>query len=76
MRDETATRGGNRIGEYPSPVVTITCDRCGRRERYPLSAVIAAYGYDAAGPDVLRAETIDCEHRGVKLRHADPCTAV
>ena len=47
--------GSRSLGEFPSAVVHIECQRCGRDGSYRLDGLLARFGPDAALPDVLMA---------------------
>ncbi len=63
--------GSLALAEYPSPVVRIECERCGRAGSYRLDGLVARFGADAAPPDVLMA-LASCERRADFSR---PCGA-
>jgi hypothetical protein len=54
--------GSRSLGEFPFDVVRIDCERCGRAGRYALAGLLARFGADAAGPDVLM-ELAQCDRR-------------
>ena len=54
--------GSRSLGEFPSTVVRIECQRCGRAGSYRLDGLLARFGPDAALPDVLMA-LATCERR-------------
>jgi hypothetical protein len=54
--------GSLSLGEFPLDVARIECPRCGRAGRYAKAGLIARFGADAAGPDVLMALAA-CERR-------------
>jgi hypothetical protein len=57
------------LGEYPKPIVRLTCSRCDRKGQYRKETLIAQYGPDVTMPD-LRHLIAKCE-RHDKL--GDPC---
>ncbi len=59
------------LGDFPSPVVPIDFERCGRARRYRLDGLEARFGADAPLPDVLLALAA-CERRADFSR---PCGA-
>jgi hypothetical protein len=54
--------GSRSLGEFPHAVVRIDRERCGRAGRYALAGLLARFGEEAAGPDVLM-ELAACERR-------------
>jgi hypothetical protein len=64
-------KGSRWLGEFPSNVVRIDCERCGRAGSYRRDGLVARFGADAALPDVLIA-LASCERRGDFSR---PCGA-
>ena len=58
-------RNGSRsLGEFPSNVVRIGCERCGRAGSYRRDGLVARFGADIALPDLLLA-LASCERRAV-----------
>jgi hypothetical protein len=60
--------GSHSLGEFPSKVVRIDCERCGRTGSYRLDGLVARFGVDAALPDVLTA-LASCEQTSLGRRH-------
>ena len=54
--------GSHSLGDFPSAVVRIDCERCGRAGSYGRDRLISRFGADAALPDVLMA-LAECERR-------------
>ena len=54
--------GSHSLGDFPSAVVRIDCERCGRAGSYGRDRLISQFGADAALPDVLMA-LAECERR-------------
>jgi hypothetical protein len=53
-----ATILGDLIGKLDA--VRVTCERCGRNNRYRLESLIAEHGGDVSEPDWLAQLTADC----------------
>jgi hypothetical protein len=49
--------GSHSLGEFPSDVVRIECERCGRAGRYRIDGLIERFGADAALPDSALAHS-------------------
>jgi hypothetical protein len=69
-------RGGgpavkHTLGDFPHDPVRVECLRCGWRGRYRKAGLIARFGADMAGADVLSA-LASCEKR---KNYGDPCGA-
>jgi hypothetical protein len=43
-----------KISEFPFEMVRLACDRCSRRGQYRRATLIARFGPDTVGPEVLR----------------------
>jgi hypothetical protein len=43
--------------------LVVACSRCDRRGRYSLTELIAKYGRDKSGIELLREFSADCPHR-------------
>jgi len=54
--------GSVALADYPSDVVHLACERCGRRGQYHKATLIRQHGADVALPDLLR-EIARCERR-------------
>ena len=61
----------NTLVEFPFDSVRIECLRCCRAGRFAKARLIARFGADAKGPDVLM-ELAQCEKR---KNYGDPCGA-
>ena len=46
--------GSRSLGEFPSDVVRIECERCGRAGSYRRDGLMARFGVDIALPGVRR----------------------
>ena len=55
--------GSLQLREYPTPIVRLSCEKCGRAGQYPKRNLIARYGADIRLPD-LREEISQCERHG------------
>ena len=47
-------------GTYPSDIVTVQCDECGRIGRYRRQTLIDRFGADTPMPDIL-SDITDCQ---------------
>ena len=63
--------GAFTLSDVRSPVLTVVCDPCGRRERHDVERLTRQYGWDAK----LVRLTADCPKRGSVSIH-DRCKAV
>jgi hypothetical protein len=54
--------GSLQLREYPSNLVRLSCEKCGRAGQYPKQNLIARYGADIRLPD-LREEIAVPAHR-------------
>ena len=61
--------GSLQLSEYPTELVRLSCEKCGRDGRYRKQNLIERYEADIRLPD-LREETAQCERR--ELMH-DAC---
>jgi hypothetical protein len=52
--------GSLTLREYPTEMVRLACERCGRAGQYRKESLIAQFGPDIALPD-LRHEIANCE---------------
>jgi hypothetical protein len=52
--------GSIKLCDYPTDMVRLACDRCGRTGQYRKDNLIAQFGPDIALPD-LRHEIAKCE---------------
>jgi hypothetical protein len=52
--------GATLLSDVRSPVLTVVCAPCGRRERYDVERLIRQYGWDAKLTDLLAALVADC----------------
>ena len=57
------SRNHPNIGNFPTDPIEIECDECVRHGRYFKAALIKRYGEDLVLPDLLRADSGDCEKR-------------
>ena len=72
----TMTRDGAfTLSDVRSPVLTVVCEPCGRRERYDVERLIRQYGWDGKLTDLLARLTVDCPKRGSASVY-DRCKAV
>lgn len=55
-------------------VVHVTCDKCGRKGRYPVARLIEQRGRDGKMPDLLTEITTDCPKKRVG-NMSDMCAA-
>jgi hypothetical protein len=55
--------GSLTLREYPTEMVRLACERCGRAGQYRKDSLIEQFGPDIALPD-LRHEIAKCERRG------------
>jgi hypothetical protein len=55
--------GSLHLYEYPTPIVRLSCEKCGRAGQYPKRDLIARYGADIRLPD-LREEIAKCRRLG------------
>jgi hypothetical protein len=67
--------GSLQLRDYPSEIVRLSCEKCGRRGQYRKQTLIERYGADMRLPD-LREEIAQCERRGrmhdvCMVRYAD-----
>jgi len=60
--------GALQLRDYPSDVVRLSCEKCGRSGQYRKQKLIERYGADMPLPD-LREEIAQCA-RQVKMHHA------
>jgi hypothetical protein len=61
---ETTWLGGSlQLREYPTDLVWLSCEKCGRAGQYRKQNLIARYGADIWLPD-LRQEISQCERHG------------
>ena len=51
------------LGEFRETFVYIACWHCPRRGRYRLTNIIAKFGADMTGPELLNILSADCTHR-------------
>ena len=61
--------GSLQLHDYPSEIVRLSCEKCGRAGQYRKQTLIERYGADIRLPD-LREEIAQCERRG---RMYDSC---
>jgi hypothetical protein len=61
--------GSLQLRDYPSEIVRLSCEKCGRAGQYRKQTLIERYGADMRLPD-LREEIAQCERRG---RMHDAC---
>jgi hypothetical protein len=47
--------GSHSLGEFPSDIVRIDCERCGRAGSYRRDGLVARFGADIALPNLLVA---------------------
>ena len=64
--------GAWTLGEYPLPMVRVSCAKCGRAERDRKSSLLERYGPAMTMPD-LRHELAQCPRRN---NWSDPCMGV
>jgi hypothetical protein len=64
--------GAWTLGEYPLPMVRISCAKCDRAGQYHWAKLIDRYGPDMALPD-LRHELAQCPRR---TNWSDPCMVI
>lgn len=69
-----ADTGAVLLGSFPTPVVRVACEACGRAGSYRLSSLVERFGPAAGLPDVLAVLAADCPRRGAG-RFSDPCGA-
>jgi hypothetical protein len=62
---------GMTLADFPFDPVRIECARCDRRGQYNKARLIARYGPNIVGPDVLR-QIVDCKREKAMN---DPCGA-
>jgi len=55
--------GALQLRDYPSDIVRLSCEKCGRSGQYRKQKLIDRYGADIRLPD-LREETAQCQRRG------------
>jgi len=55
--------GALQLRDYPSDVVRLSCEKCGRSGQYRKQKLIERYGADMPLPD-LREEIAQCERQG------------
>jgi hypothetical protein len=55
--------GSLQLNEYPTDLVRLSCEKCGRARQYRKRNLIARYGADIRLPD-LREEISRCERQG------------
>ena len=61
----TMPRDGTQIlSDVRSPVLTVVCDPCGRREGHDVERLTRQYGWDAKLTDLLTELVADCPKRG------------
>jgi hypothetical protein len=58
--------GSLQLREYPSNLVRLSCEKCGRAGQYPKQNLIARYGADIRLPD-LRWEISQCRTNARRL---------
>lgn len=65
----TMTQGSLTPTTYPSEIITVVCDECGREGEYARDALIERYGADMPMPDILNRIT-DCTrlHQRIGVR--------
>ena len=61
--------GSLQLRDYPSEIVRLSCEKCGRSGQYRKQKLIERYGADIRLPD-LREEIAQCKRRG---RMYDSC---
>jgi hypothetical protein len=64
--------GAWTLGEYPLPMVRVSCAKCGRAGQYRTTTLLDRYGADMSMPD-LRHELAQCPRRN---NWSDPCMVV
>jgi len=67
--------GSLQLHEYPTDLVRLACEKCGRSGQYRKQNLIERYGADARLPD-LRQEIAQCDrmgkmHDGCGVRYVD-----
>ena len=70
-------RGGTGavlLGQWPLPLLRVSCDKCGRQGQYHTAKLLDRYGADYKLP-YLKHELVDCE-RLRKCAYYDPCRAI
>jgi hypothetical protein len=65
-------RGAWTLGEWPLPLVRISCAKCDRAGQYHRAKLIDRFGPDMAMPDLL-PELAQCSRRG---NWSDPCLVI
>ncbi|GEO43621.1 hypothetical protein SAE02_77690 [Skermanella aerolata] len=65
-------KGAWTLGEYPLPMVRVSCAKCGRAGQYHRAKLLERYGADMAMPE-LRHELAQCSRRRTMN---DPCMVI
>ena len=65
-------KGAWTLGEFPLPLVRVSCARCGRAGQYRKATLLQRYGPDMAMPE-LRHELAQCPRR---TNWSDPCLVI
>ena len=67
--------GANIVADLRVPVLTVSVNRVGRRERHDVESLKRQHGGDVKMPDLLATLTADCPKRG-SVSIYDRCKAV
>jgi hypothetical protein len=67
--------GAFTLSDVRSPVLTVVCDPCGRRERHDVERLMRQHRWDAKLTDLLATLTADCPRRG-SVSVYETCKAV
>jgi hypothetical protein len=65
--------GSLSLAEYPTALVRLKCDKCGRSGQYRKATLIKKYGADIPLPELLRRIAADCPK--MDALGNDPCGA-
>jgi hypothetical protein len=68
------TKGAILLGNWPLPLVRLSCEKCGRTGQYHTAGLIARFGADYPMTR-LRHDLVDCE-RMRAMKYDDACGAI